>query len=164
MADELDAVLRGTFPLEERLAEQARAYAEGRRPVSPVPSTPDVTIDNEASAESTVIEVRAEDAVGLLHRVTAALFALDLDVVAARVSTGRRGLRRLLRPRPGHRRKDQRSERIGQIETKSDGHQADVTGADLSLLFPAGHRSIPQISPFPARPTSPVTGRWYHLR
>jgi UTP:GlnB (protein PII) uridylyltransferase len=28
------------------------------------------------------------DDVGLLHRITAALFALDLDVVAARVSTG----------------------------------------------------------------------------
>ena len=36
---------------------------------------------------STVVDVRAEDDVGLLHRITAALFALELDVVAARVST-----------------------------------------------------------------------------
>jgi [protein-PII] uridylyltransferase len=46
-----------------------------------------VTIDNSASAGSSVVEIKAEDDVGLLHRITAALFALDLDVVAARVST-----------------------------------------------------------------------------
>jgi [protein-PII] uridylyltransferase len=34
-----------------------------------------------------VIDVRAPDEVGLLHRVTTALFELDLDVVAARVVT-----------------------------------------------------------------------------
>ncbi len=34
-----------------------------------------------------MVDVRAEDDVGLLHRITAALFALELDVVAARVST-----------------------------------------------------------------------------
>ena len=41
-----------------------------------------------ASATSTVIEIRASDSIGLLYRITATLFALDLDVVAARVSTG----------------------------------------------------------------------------
>jgi [protein-PII] uridylyltransferase len=87
VADELEAVLRGTFPLEERLAEAARVYADKRRSVSPLPVGVYVTADNTASAASTVIEVRAEDAVGMLHRITSALFALDLDVVAARVST-----------------------------------------------------------------------------
>jgi [protein-PII] uridylyltransferase len=46
-----------------------------------------VRIDNDASASSTVLEVRAPDEVGLLHRVTAALFGCDLDVVSARAST-----------------------------------------------------------------------------
>ncbi|HLM94958.1 MAG TPA: [protein-PII] uridylyltransferase [Acidimicrobiales bacterium] len=87
VADELEAVLRGTFPLEERLAEQVRAYADGRRSVSPRPVEVRVSVDNAASAGSSVVEVRAEDDAGLLHRITAALFALDLDVVAARVST-----------------------------------------------------------------------------
>ena len=87
VADELDAVLRGTFPLEERLAEQVRAYADGRRSVSSRPVEVTVTIDNAASSGSSVVEIRAEDDVGLLHRITATLFALDLDVVAARVST-----------------------------------------------------------------------------
>jgi [protein-PII] uridylyltransferase len=34
-----------------------------------------------------VLEVRAPDEVGLLHRVTRALFEAELDVVSARVST-----------------------------------------------------------------------------
>jgi len=87
VADQLEAVLRGNFPLEERLAEQVRAYAEGRRSVSSRPVEIRVDIDNSASTGSTVVDVRAEDDVGLLHRITAALFALDLDVTAARVAT-----------------------------------------------------------------------------
>ena len=34
-----------------------------------------------------MVEVRAADELGLLHRVTRALFDCDLDVVSARVST-----------------------------------------------------------------------------
>ena len=34
-----------------------------------------------------MLEVRAPDEIGLLHRITAALFETDLDVVSARVST-----------------------------------------------------------------------------
>ena len=87
LGDELDAVLRGTLPLDQRLAEQARVYAEGRRASSPSPVITRVTVDNEASRGSTVVDVRAEDAIGLLHRITAALFEHGLDVVAARVAT-----------------------------------------------------------------------------
>ena len=46
-----------------------------------------VTVDNNASATATVVEVRAEDNVGLLHRITRALVECDLDVISARVST-----------------------------------------------------------------------------
>ena len=88
MADEIDATLRGTLPLDERLAKQARAYAGERRATTPRPVTPEVTVVANASEESTVIEIRAVNAIGLLYRITATLFALDLDVVAARVSTG----------------------------------------------------------------------------
>ncbi len=87
VADQLEAVLRGSFPLEERLAEQVRTYAEGRRSVSSRPVEVRVDVDNAASAASTVVDVRAEDDLGLLHRITATLFGLDLDVVASRVST-----------------------------------------------------------------------------
>ena len=74
-----------------------------RRPPSaprPRPVVPEVLVDNAASATSTVVEVRAPDEVGLLHRVTQALFDCKLDVVSARVSTlGAAVGRRLLRPR-----------------------------------------------------------------
>jgi [protein-PII] uridylyltransferase len=87
VGDELDAVQRGTFPLEERLVEQERAYAGGRRPASSRPVATHVTVDNSASVACTVVEVRAADTLGLLHRVCEALFDQGLDVVAARVST-----------------------------------------------------------------------------
>jgi len=87
VSDEIDAVLRGSVVLERRLAEQARVYAVDRRPTSPRPIPTEVKTVDEASARSTVIEIRTADAEGLLYRITSALFALDLDVVAARVST-----------------------------------------------------------------------------
>jgi [protein-PII] uridylyltransferase len=48
---------------------------------------PKVTIDNSSSPACSVIELHASDQLGLLHRVTEALFDCKLDVVAARVST-----------------------------------------------------------------------------
>jgi [protein-PII] uridylyltransferase len=87
VADEIDAALRGTLPLEERLAKRERAYAGERRPSTPHPVAPSVTVVGDASEASTVVEIRAADAVGLLYRITSTLFALDLDVVAARIST-----------------------------------------------------------------------------
>jgi [protein-PII] uridylyltransferase len=87
IGDELDAVLRGTLPLDQRLAEHARVYEEGRRARSPAPVVTRVVVDNSASRESTVVDVRAGDAIGLLHRVTAVLVEQGLDVVAARVAT-----------------------------------------------------------------------------
>jgi [protein-PII] uridylyltransferase len=44
-------------------------------------------VDNEASETATVLEVRAIDEIGLLHRITRTLFDSGLDVVSARVST-----------------------------------------------------------------------------
>jgi [protein-PII] uridylyltransferase len=87
LAEDLQAVLRGDLDLEARLAERARWYAPSRRSWSAAPPAPHVTIDNTASTQSTVVELRTEDEVGLLHKVTRALFECGLDVVAARVST-----------------------------------------------------------------------------
>ena len=44
-------------------------------------------MDNNASASATVVEVRAEDVVGQLHRITQALVDCRLDVTSAKVST-----------------------------------------------------------------------------
>ncbi|HMD45140.1 MAG TPA: [protein-PII] uridylyltransferase [Acidimicrobiales bacterium] len=87
LREDLDAVLTDPELLGAKLDEKARAYAGIRRAASARPVVPQVTVDNGASASSTVVEVRAEDDLGLLHRVTEALFDCDLDVVSARVST-----------------------------------------------------------------------------
>ena len=46
-----------------------------------------VIVDNEAATNATVVEVRAPDAPGALHRITAAIADLGLDIVSARVAT-----------------------------------------------------------------------------
>ncbi len=84
---DLDAVLAGNLDLSGRLEAKARAYAGARRPSTPHPVVPSVSIDVGASTASTVVEVRASDEVGLLYRVSRALFDCGLDVVSARVST-----------------------------------------------------------------------------
>ncbi len=87
LREDLEAVLDDRLVLEERLAARARAYAGERRVWTARPIAPQVLTDNEASASSTVLEIRAPDEIGLLHRVTQALFDSDLDVVSARMST-----------------------------------------------------------------------------
>jgi len=87
LAEDLSAVLAGTLPLEERLAERARTYRADLQAVPPHLVATQVTIDNDASEHATVIEVRAADVIGQLHRITGALFSCGVDVVSAHVST-----------------------------------------------------------------------------
>ncbi|HZU72527.1 MAG TPA: [protein-PII] uridylyltransferase [Acidimicrobiales bacterium] len=79
--------LEGRLGLEARLAEKERAYSFGRRPRAARSAEPRVLVDNDASLAATVVEVRAQDRLGLLHAVTRVLAAAGLDVVRARVST-----------------------------------------------------------------------------
>ncbi|MBL8710121.1 MAG: [protein-PII] uridylyltransferase [Rhodospirillaceae bacterium] len=51
------------------------------------PIIPRVLVDNKASATHTVIEVNGRDRRGLLHRLTAALTRLNLQISSAKVST-----------------------------------------------------------------------------
>jgi len=87
LREDLDAVLADRIALRDRLEAKAHAYAGARRPSTARPVVPQVHVDNTASASSTVVEIRALDEVGLLRRVTQALFDAGLDVVSARVST-----------------------------------------------------------------------------
>ena len=70
--------------LSERLAEQERAYPSRRRGLPPVP--PEVRFE-DVSTDSTVVEVRAPDGPGVLHRVVEALLDAGLDIRTAIVST-----------------------------------------------------------------------------
>jgi [protein-PII] uridylyltransferase len=46
-----------------------------------------VVVDARASSRATLVEVHAEDRVGLLHTITRALFDLGLDIHVAKVDT-----------------------------------------------------------------------------
>jgi [protein-PII] uridylyltransferase len=87
LRSDLLGVLNGEIDLSGELERRSAAYASAQRTWSAHPVIVSVAIDNEASAESTVIEIRASDEIGLLHRLTSCLFACGLDVDAARVAT-----------------------------------------------------------------------------
>ena len=78
---DLDAAWSGRLAVEARLERKARDY----RAAAPV--EPDVRVLPDESAHSTVVEVRAADALGLLHAIAAALGDLDLDVRVAKIDT-----------------------------------------------------------------------------
>ncbi len=71
-------------PLSERLAERERAYPARRRGLPPAP--PEVVFEDR-STDSTVVEVRAPDGPGVLHRVVESLVGAGLDIRTAIVST-----------------------------------------------------------------------------
>jgi [protein-PII] uridylyltransferase len=87
LSDDLAALMAGTLSIEAQLADRALTYRSDRRAVTPHLVSTEVTVDNNASATATVVEVRAEDVVGQLHRITQALVDCNLDVISARVST-----------------------------------------------------------------------------
>jgi [protein-PII] uridylyltransferase len=74
----------GSLPLEQKLAAREAAYATRTSvPVAP----PTVRLVDDASEAATVVEVRAPDGIGILHRITAALDDCGLDVRTAHIST-----------------------------------------------------------------------------
>jgi [protein-PII] uridylyltransferase len=84
LREDVQRALAGTLDVAARLAERERAH-HGRTAV-PVPP-PRVEVVADASAAATVLEVRAHDRPGLLHRIGASLAASGVDVRSARVST-----------------------------------------------------------------------------
>jgi [protein-PII] uridylyltransferase len=76
--------------IDGRLAIEARLVARTsrRRPRGGVLEVdPSVRFDNHASAASTVVEVRCEDRLGALYRITRAFADLDLDIRTAKITT-----------------------------------------------------------------------------
>ena len=81
LSDDLSAAFSGRLALEARLERKARDY---------LPSTPveaDIRVLQDASAHSTIVEVRAPDALGLLYAIAAGLSDLDLDIHVAKIDT-----------------------------------------------------------------------------
>jgi [protein-PII] uridylyltransferase len=84
---DLARAVRGELAIEARLHERARTYRR-RRPMQAVqPGPPRVVFHDEASTDSTVIEVRCTTKIGILHRITKALAEVGLDIRHATVQT-----------------------------------------------------------------------------
>ncbi|MFE9537554.1 [protein-PII] uridylyltransferase [Streptomyces sp. NPDC006691] len=81
---DLVRALDGSLDIEARLAEREAAYP--RRRAAPAPPAR-VTVAPSASRHATVIEVRAQDVPGLLHRIGHALEGAGVRVRSAHVST-----------------------------------------------------------------------------
>ncbi|MFI1166699.1 [protein-PII] uridylyltransferase [Streptomyces sp. NPDC020801] len=81
---DLVRALDGSLDISARLAERDAAYPRRRGVVAPPPR---VTVAPAASRHATVIEVRAQDAPGLLFRIGRALEDAKVRVRSAHVST-----------------------------------------------------------------------------
>lgn len=81
---DLVRVLDGSLDIRGRLAEREAAYPRRRGVTAPPPR---VTVAPAGSRLATVIEVRAHDAPGLLHRIGRALEGARVRVRSAHVST-----------------------------------------------------------------------------
>lgn len=79
-------VLEGKLPLEERIREKSRPSIltpPDHKPSHP----PKIHVDNQASDFFTLIEVFADDQIGLLYKITSAIFELGLDIRIAKIAT-----------------------------------------------------------------------------
>jgi [protein-PII] uridylyltransferase len=81
---DLVRALDGSLDIASRLAERDAAYPRRRGVPAPPPR---VTVAAAASRHATVIEVRAQDAPGLLHRIGRALEKAGVRVRSAHAST-----------------------------------------------------------------------------
>ena len=82
--EDLRHALDGTLSLPAKLAAREAAYPR-RTPIPAAPPT--VRLVDDASATATVVEVRASDALGVLHRITEVFEQCGLDVRTAHIST-----------------------------------------------------------------------------
>ena len=79
--EDLAAAYGGRLALDARLEEKALTYNR------PTTLAPEVTALQEESEHSTIIEVRAEDALGLLYTITRAIGDLDANIHVAKIDT-----------------------------------------------------------------------------
>jgi [protein-PII] uridylyltransferase len=86
ISTDVEAAALGRAHVGEALARRPPTRT-GRRAVALVDPRTLVLVDNEGATSASILEVRAPDAPGALHRITAAIAAEGLDIVSARVST-----------------------------------------------------------------------------
>ena len=84
LSDDIRRAVDGTYDVVARLDQRDADYA--RKPRADYPE-PNVVVLSGGSRGTTLVEVRAHDAPGLLHRVARAVAAADATIVGAKVST-----------------------------------------------------------------------------
>ncbi len=83
---DLRAASAGEIDIDSRLDSRLRSPRR-RRPLAAASPRLEVLLSNDASATTTVVEVRTADAPAVLYRLSHALTGLDLDVRSAVVAT-----------------------------------------------------------------------------
>lgn len=83
--DQLTAVFQGRENVALLFENRAQRWSRSRKPAFLHP--PRVVFENDVSEKYTVIDVFAQDAVGLLYKITRTLSELDLDIYTARIGT-----------------------------------------------------------------------------
>jgi [protein-PII] uridylyltransferase len=84
VAQTIERALAGELDLSTRVEDRRRAYA----PITKAaPQEVRVDVSSDESETDTVVEVHADDDIGLLYRLASAFTELDLDVRIAKVAT-----------------------------------------------------------------------------
>jgi [protein-PII] uridylyltransferase len=83
---DLRAALLGDLDIDGRIEQRLRSQAR-RRATAAAAARLEVLVDNDASADTSVIEVRAPDGPAVLYRVSHALSEIGLDIRSAKVAT-----------------------------------------------------------------------------
>ena len=80
----LEGVWRGKADFEVALQKRERAHPHdtGRRNLPP-----EITVDNRGSNLATIIDIRAQDRVGLLYAISDTFYKLNLDIRIAKITT-----------------------------------------------------------------------------
>ena len=87
--DDLRRILAGSLALDERLRAKESSYRQYSANLlsGPTDQPPRLLWFDDEATDATVLEVRARDAIGLLHRITAALERCAVDIRSARISS-----------------------------------------------------------------------------
>ncbi|MFM7067847.1 MAG: [protein-PII] uridylyltransferase [Actinomycetes bacterium] len=86
VASDIERAIEGRLALNARLDERTRSHRRRHRP-GMNQLVPRVRFDNDATPDSTVLEVFGPDSMGLLYRLTRAMAEFQLDVSTAKIST-----------------------------------------------------------------------------
>ncbi|MBI3784773.1 MAG: [protein-PII] uridylyltransferase, partial [Deltaproteobacteria bacterium] len=85
MQESLGQVLSGSIEVDQLVSRPESASVLGRKYVPRVPT--EVKVDNQVSADFTVLDVYTQDRVGLLFTITNTLFHLGLSIHVAKITT-----------------------------------------------------------------------------